>query len=254
MKNITSLTGWILLLLVLGVPALLFYNWWSSRKDELPQSTAYKPVHDPNLFKERQEGKVVSDTSMALSKQSAMPISVSTPTPTSVGGKSTVPEGVVHPFKTSVEKETTKSTAVFSSAIKNLPSDSTATLVSKQEFKTTPSSGTVSKLTSYYMPKTSRDPTLSPGDYAKIIEQEQERLEYERQQRLMELKRLRESNPIYKINLQGIVVGASGRSSAIINGEMVSEGGTIMGAKIIKIAIDYVIMEYKGKKYKKVLR
>lgn len=274
--------------MVLGVPAFLFYNWWSTKKDEPEQNISYKPVYTPNLFKEQQENKVIPDTSIAsVSKQLTTPVGVSptnvgiekksTPSPISSRGQTTVKEGIVSPVtqsplpkKIQVVGETRSYHVVSSTPshstgdgtglaaetfdIKNLPSESASMPENKQAFKSTLSTETVHKLVSYYAPKTSRDPTLSPDDYAKIEEQEQARLEYERQQRLLELQKERESNPIYKLTLQGIVGGAGGKNNAIINGEMLSEGNSIMGAKIVKIGVDYVIMEYKGKKYKRVLR
>jgi hypothetical protein len=102
---------------------------------------------------------------------------------------------------------------------------------------------------SYFNPKTTRDPTVSPEEYDAIAEEEERTREAERQ-RLMESRRkTKESTGENRIKLQG-VVGVN----AIINNDMCSVGDTVNGVKVIKIGENYVIGEYKGKKFRKVLQ
>ena len=105
------------------------------------------------------------------------------------------------------------------------------------------------KPTSYYSPKSDRDPILSPADYSRMKEAELRRLENERAMRLAASRRPQEPQIESRLHLQGIVGNA-----AIINGEMYSAGQTIYGAKILKVGANYVIGEYKGRKFRKVLR
>ncbi len=47
--------------------------------------------------------------------------------------------------------------------------------------------------------------------------------------------------------LNGVVRGGEGRSLALINGDLVEEGGTVHGAKVIRVASDEVDLETDGK-------
>jgi hypothetical protein len=90
---------------------------------------------------------------------------------------------------------------------------------------------------------------LSPADYSRMKEAELRRLENERAMRLASNRRPHEPQIESRLQLQGIVGNA-----AIINGEMYSAGQTIYGAKILKVGANYVIGEYKGRKFRKVLK
>ncbi|MEF3280168.1 MAG: hypothetical protein K6357_04295 [Elusimicrobiota bacterium] len=105
---------------------------------------------------------------------------------------------------------------------------------------------------SYFSPKTKRSPFLSPFDYQKIaLIEEQKRIADE------ELKKLISKDKIYKIDdptkkyrLQGIV-----GKYAIINGDMVEEGRTYKKElTIVKVYSNYVIVKYKNKNYKLVIK
>jgi hypothetical protein len=102
---------------------------------------------------------------------------------------------------------------------------------------------------SSYAPTGDRDPTLSPEDYRRVKEAIRQREEAERMRRLAERSRPREPGPETLIKLQGIVGNA-----AIINGDMVNLGQSVRGVKIVKIGADYIIGEYKGKRFRTVLK
>jgi len=98
---------------------------------------------------------------------------------------------------------------------------------------------------SYYNPKKDRDPTLSPEDYYKI-QKEKERIENLKKEKLKQIKQKKiVESPKGKINLQGIV-----GNIAIIDGEMINEGQTINGFKVLKVGSSYVIGLYNGRKYR----
>jgi hypothetical protein len=103
--------------------------------------------------------------------------------------------------------------------------------------------------TSYFATRSGRDPTISPDEYVRLKEEEDRRLETERQRRILMMKRRKESGGESRINLQGIVGG-----NMIINGEMYSVGDTVMGVKLLKMGSNYVIGEYRGRQFKKVLK
>lgn len=104
-------------------------------------------------------------------------------------------------------------------------------------------------LISWYSPKSDRDPTLSPSDYSRIRAEERRRLENERAARLAANRRSPEAQIESRLQLQGIVGNA-----AIINGEMYSAGQSVYGAKILKVGANYIMGEYKGRKFRKVLQ
>ncbi|HOW90068.1 MAG TPA: hypothetical protein PL037_07280 [Elusimicrobiales bacterium] len=101
----------------------------------------------------------------------------------------------------------------------------------------------------YFNPRTGRDPTLSPMEYAKLKEEEDMRLAAERRRMHDMRRREREDGGENIIELQGIV-----GQTVIIGGRPYSRGSTVRGIKIVKIGSDYIIGEYKGKQFKKLMR
>lgn len=110
--------------------------------------------------------------------------------------------------------------------------------------------------TSFFYPQSNRNPFLSPMDYETI-----QKIELERKKREELLKQLAEEQKkggkkevvddfLKSMKLQGIV----GRY-AIINGDMVEEGGYYKKKALIeKVGSNYVIINYKGKRHKLVIK
>jgi len=67
---------------------------------------------------------------------------------------------------------------------------------------------------------------------------------------LIEKAALERRNSADSIICQGTLVGKNGKALAIINGQTVSSGMTIDGAKILKIDSSYVVVECAGKKHR----
>jgi hypothetical protein len=67
---------------------------------------------------------------------------------------------------------------------------------------------------------------------------------------LIEKAALEHLNSADNIVCQGTLVGKNGKALAIINGQTVSLGMTIDGAKILKIDSNYVEVECAGKKHR----
>lgn len=116
--------------------------------------------------------------------------------------------------------------------------------------KSDSSSNSDNKNVSYFNPKSERNPFLSPVDYEKIRfiqeEEKRKRLEELRQKEGIKNNKNKYVNPVYMFKLQGIV-----GKYAIINGEMVLEGGYYKKVlKVLKVRTSYVIVLYKGKKYR----
>lgn len=119
-----------------------------------------------------------------------------------------------------------------------------------------------------FAPKSNRDPFLSREEVdsiekARLAEQkriaaERKRLEELERQRRAEAERQRQleeelkRNParavIDKITIDGIL-----GTEAIVNGEVVGIGGSILGAKVVKVSDDSVTFVYKGQRFVKKL-
>lgn len=111
---------------------------------------------------------------------------------------------------------------------------------------------------SYFFPQTQRNPFLSPMDYETIrkIEEEKRKKEEllkqlaEQQKNPKKMEKSTEDDFLKNIKLQGIV-----GKYAIINGDMVEEGNYYKKKILIeKVYSNYVIVNYKGKKYKLIIK
>lgn len=104
------------------------------------------------------------------------------------------------------------------------------------------------KSQSYFSPKTQRSPFLSPMDYKKLRDmEEQKKKADEVLNSLISKKSVVSIKSVYdKYRLQGIV-----GKYAIINGDMVMEGQIYKKElEVIKILNRYIIVKYKGKVFK----
>lgn len=228
MKNLTSLLGWLLLAAILAVPSFLFYNWWSTNKKN--EALAQVPVQS---------------------------ISTAAIFPGAPDASTTLPQSVPQPQKTARVEESPadnapapSTAAQISTAAVKSPSaaQSTAAVGGSMAPAAQAQASTHSPLASFFNPKSDRDPTMSPAEYRKLHEEEERRREEERNRQLALHRRTIESGGETRITLQGIV-----GNSVIINGEAYWVGNTVKGVKLLKIGSDYVIGEYKGRKFKKVL-
>ncbi|MEM4368219.1 MAG: hypothetical protein QXO21_04340 [Candidatus Anstonellales archaeon] len=111
--------------------------------------------------------------------------------------------------------------------------------------------------TTFFYPQSSRNPFLSPMDYDNIKKIEMEKKKKEEllkqlaeQQKKGEKKAGFADDFIKGVKLQGII-----GKYAIINGDMVEEGNYYKKKFIVeKVGSNYVIINYKGKKYRLVIR
>ncbi|HOJ86198.1 MAG: hypothetical protein ACP5SD_04295 [Elusimicrobiales bacterium] len=105
---------------------------------------------------------------------------------------------------------------------------------------------------SYFAPKSKRNPFLSPQEYEKIRIMEEQRLAQEELIKRMGTNDpvVKREDPTKKYKLQGIV-----GKYAIINGEMIGEGENYKKEIILeKVYSNYVIIKYKGKQYRLILK
>jgi hypothetical protein len=217
MKSLASMIGWLLLLAVLAVPSFMFYSWWTKNKQQTSSEITQEQVSS-NVFTSSEKIRPAPEPA---------PVSADLIPPQTAGQPEPLPQAAA------------TAALVSTAAVQPLPASAGAV---PAVFLSTRS-----RQVSFYSPKADRDPTLSTADYSRMREAEMRRLENERVQRLSAGHR--ELQFESRLRLQGIVGNA-----AIINGEMYSTGQMIYGAKILKIGPNYVICEYKGRKFRKVLR
>jgi len=250
MKNLTSKIGWVLLLAVLAVPSFLFYNWWTANKLQASAELAPEQVQN-NVFPSGEKDRAAQPAPV----QSSAPVLQPEAKPVPSAAKPAAPAADLPAAQPAAPRPApTPQPGKDAPAAAAAPAAVTAAAAAQPvQASTAPAQqvavSTGPKPTSYYSPRSDRDPILSPADYSRMKEAELRRLENERAMRLAANRRPQEPQIESRLHLQGIVGNA-----AIINGEMYSAGQTIYGAKILKVGANYVIGEYKGRKFRKVLK
>ncbi|MBI4351905.1 MAG: hypothetical protein HY550_10725 [Elusimicrobia bacterium] len=247
MKNISSVVGWLLLAAVLAVPSFLFYNWLNKSRQQNQAELAHEPVAGSVFPGEKSVQAAGARQAVKAEAAKAAP-------------QAGQPDKSQPPVETAAQPGRPAEPAPSASAN---PPAAAPRQAQGAGISTAPQQGagqsggaqgqvavsTGPKLVSYFNPLSARDPTYTPDDYRRIKEEQQQREEAERQRLRDYQNRAREQGPETRISLQGIV-----GSAAIINGDMYSAGQTVRGVKILKIGSDYIIAEYKGRKFRKVLK
>jgi len=246
MKSLTSVLGWTLLLAVLAVPSFLFYNWWSkSRQQVSAELTQTQDQPEHNIFPPADKSAAPAANSTTAARPAQQPLL--DPTPSAQAAEQ--PAGKPAPAPAAqAQTQTSKSETPQAQAAPQDPAAAQAVHTSSSSSQAVQVSTQV-KPVSYYTPKVDRDPTMSPDDYRRIKEADEARKEAEQQQLLAYRNRPKPLGPESKLHLQGIVGNA-----AIINGEMYSAGQTVLGIKIVKVGSNYIVGEFKGKTFRKVLK
>ena len=248
MKGVNTLLGWLLMLAVLAVPSFLFYNWWSKNKAPVAVETAADaPAGEVFPSAEKSSGTQPSAMPGAASQHE---LAVST---SPAAARGTVPGAPAPQFKPGPAPERDAPAALAQPSANApeaaAPAPAQPAPASAQTAQPAVSASTQPAKISFYSPKGKRNPMLSPQDYAKIKEVEAEREEAARLARMNQTRKVRDTGIEGKIQLQGIVGNA-----AIINGDMCTVGQTKYGGKLVKVGADYIIMEYKGKTFRKNMR
>jgi hypothetical protein len=245
MKNFTSLVGWLLLAAILAVPSFLFYNWWSNnKKNEAAVQVPVQSVSTATIFPGAPE------TPAAITQSFPQPHKTA-PAATPPADNAAVSMAPVPVRKSAPQTAAPESAAHVSTAAVKSPR--AAQSIAAVQASTAPAAqahiSTQTALTSYYNPKSDRDPTITPAEYRKMKEEEEARREEERQRQLALRRQPKEAGCESRITLQGIV-----GNNALINGDVYSVGNTVQGAKLLKIGSNYVIGECKGKRFRKVMQ
>ncbi|MEK7721605.1 MAG: hypothetical protein AAB359_04365 [Elusimicrobiota bacterium] len=241
MKNLNAIDkfisafGWLLLIAVLAVPSFLFYNWLGKRRQQNQSELAHE---------------LMASDVFPAEKSSRPPVARQTsPAPPRQAVKTEEPQAAVAPRPVAGVKDSPEQSpsAPFNPpAAAPAPAQEPEISIAAQrdaEVSTAP------KTISYYRPKSARDPTFTPDDYHRIRKDQLQREEAERMQLLVESRVAKDPGSEVRISLQGIVGNA-----VIINGNMYFTGQIVRGVKILKIGADYIIGEYKGRKFRKTFK
>ncbi len=242
MKSLTSMLGWLLLLAVLAVPSFLFYNWWTKSRQQTSSELAQEPVQ-ANIFPSSEKAAPAAPPARSTAPAPSPEVQ---PGPKAAQESASQPAAATRPAAQQAARQPAPQQPAPQPPA---PASQPAQVQQSSAPARSVAVSTAPKPVSYYDPKTDRDPTLSPADYSKIKKLELERLEAARQARLAALHRPSEPTIESRLLLQGIIGNA-----AIINGDMYYAGQSVRGAKILKIGANYVILEYKGRRFRKVLR
>jgi hypothetical protein len=258
MKSLTSFIGWLLLAVILAVPAFLFYNWWMNKKaiemkekavvtnsvpipfepetEDFP-SSAKEFTSTESLKISASQKKINSKADNQLSLKPAMNTETAGNVPSNENMQiaQSAPPGIDKEGVSSSTKAESVKVAIATSALQGNQSAEVENTKEREG--------------SYFEPKSDRDPTMTPSEYAQIKREIAAEKERKRRLRLESLRKKSGSSVQSKLDLQGVV-----GNNVIINGEMYSVGSYVKGVKIIKIGSNYFIGYYKGKKFKKVMR
>lgn len=235
MKSFTSLLAWLLMAAVLAVPSFLFYNWWSNSKKQVSAEISQGPAAAP-VFQPEGGAQASQPAAQAPAVQPG-----AQPVPEAAAPAQRPPSAAA----AAPEPAPAQQPAAQPEAAPAAQPEAQPEAAAQQGVE----GSTVPKPVSYYAPKSDRDPTFSPDDYKRIRDEAMQRAEAEQLVQNAERNKPREPGPETRVVLQGIVGNA-----AIINGDMYTAGQTVRGVKIVKVGADYVICDYKGKKFRKVLK
>lgn len=262
MKSSASVLGWFLLIAVLAVPSFLFYNWLNKSSQRNQAELANEPMSGSVFPSEKDSQPAGAGQLLAAPSRQALkeeePKPAPAPRPAAGSGSAQNATGRYGPSSPPLSGAETGGPAgqpppaqVNPPAAASRPAQETDISSAAQQGggQSQVEVSTGPKRVSSYDPKTTRDPTFTPDDYRRIREEQLRREEMNRMRLEAERNKPREPGPEARISLQGIV-----GSAAIINGEMYSAGQTVRGVKILKIGADYIVAEYKGKKFRKVLK
>lgn len=230
--------GWVILVIALAVPGVLFYNWWSHLKADREKAVAAKArgrVPEGGVFQSSPNAKLVNPMAPAASTAAVAAPAAAPANAAPVAAPVSVPSAP----------------AVASAATIDAPAASSAPAEGGQAAAFAASTATFAPL--------KRDPTLSPFDLVRILEDEEARrkaaedLANASKPRGGKKGKPKVVDPASKVNLQGIVSNPDSGFKAIVNDEVLGVGEFIGDTKIkiVKITDLGVTFLYQGKKFSK---
>lgn len=236
-----SLAAWVLLLGILAVPAVLFFNWWKKMQANAASDSA--AASRPMPTQAAGWTPVAAQPAADPVVQPGVEVSASTGTALS---------GAPQPAAPAAEASSSPS-PMPSAVAPEVPSQPQA-FTASAPVSTQPARTGLEPVE--YAPKSTRDPTLSPMDAKKLAEEAlAKKLAKERiRAALDEAPRKREKPrkpPVEdRIELYGVVTTPEG-TTAIINDQILKEGDDIYGAVIQRITTNAVVFKYGSRTFTK---
>ena len=258
MKSWRTLAGWLILAASLAVPALIAYNWWSRLNDESKlQMTRKIRRHLPQgegLFPGVPARQKLVNPILAAARPSVSSAAVSSPRVTPAVRKRSarpVPEALSWTPPAPAAGSPAPSAAVLAVALSSAPAAGSpaprAAVLAVALSSAPPHVEAIARTA------ITRDPTLSPTDMMEL-EQPGKALGKAQAGGPGGQPEASKAQIEKTIDLQGIISTGGRRNKAIVNGRMVEEGDSVEKAKIIRITAKDVIFDYKGRKFKKILK
>ncbi len=234
-----SPAGWLILVLVLALPGLIFYFGWVRVREKRASRSISVPPSLGQVFNSAPPGTRVLNSRPAKSMAPVIPTDKFSAT------AKALPAPVPHPV-TSPQAATHVKTPL--SEPRDLANAGKPVLKTPPVLAAKPVSVESPKLT---VPQLKRDPTLSPTDRKEIYDMLHPRPKPRVVHRRFKKKR---GPPIETlIDLEGIIFVSPANAKAIINGNIMKVGGLVHGAKIIKIEKQKVVFSYHGRRVIKVM-
>jgi hypothetical protein len=238
--------GWVILVVALAVPGVLFYNWWSHLKAEREKTVAAKArgrVPDGGVFQSSPNAKLVNPmTPVASTGTLAAP-------PAPAAASATTP-ALAQPAQAATIAGTPASGS---------PSVAAAAAAAPA-VAVVPPALSFSSMTATSQPL-KRDPTLSPFDQVRLVEEEEAKRKAADDLAAMQAAKNNHGkhgpkppkDPRTLVDLQGIISNTDSGFKAIVNNEVMSVGEFVIGTriKIIKITDLGVTFDFQGKRFVK---
>jgi hypothetical protein len=235
--------GWVILVVALAVPGVLFYNWWSHLKVEREKTVAAKArgrVPDGGVFQSSPNAKLVNPMAPVVSTAPVQPI--------------VVQPVLVQP----VRAATTASPAGEAQAGAGLAV--VAAAAAAPSIPAVPPALSFSSMTASAQPL-KRDPTLSPFDQVRLVEEEEAKRKAADDLAAMQAAKNGRGrkgpkppkDPRTLVDLQGIISNTDSGFKAIVNNEVMGVGEFVAGTriKIVKITDLGVTFDLQGKRFVK---
>lgn len=234
--------GWVILVIALAVPGVLFFNWWSHLKADREKAVAAKArgrVPEGGVFQSSPNAKLVNPMAPAASTAA-----------------------VAAPAAAPADAAPAAAPVAAPVAAPSAPDVASAATIDAPAASSAPAEGgqaaAFAVSTAAFVPL-KRDPTLSPFDLVRILEEEEARrkaaedLENAKRVRVRGPKKQKAVDPASQINLQGIVSNPESGFKAIVNDEVLGVGELVgrTGIKIVKISDLGVTFLFQGKKFSK---
>lgn len=229
--------GWVILVIALAVPGVLFYNWWSGLKAEREKAVAAKArgrVPEGGVFQSSPNAKLVNPMAPSVSTAAASEPAV-------------------------IAAEDASAAAVTAPGVVAAASAAEPPPVAAEPAVSTEPAASFSASTTTIIPL-KRDPTLSPFDHVRLLEEEEARRKAAED--LANASRARAPrapqkpkpvNPATLVNLQGIVSNPQSGYKAIVNDEVLGVGEYVGSTRIriVKITDLGVTFNFQGKTFSK---